>query len=201
MITKAERTKEFIIQKVAPIFNKNGYAATSMKEITKATNLTKGAIYGNFKDKEDLALASFDYNMNFILGKIKNMITTIDSPLAKLYAITNFYREYYKHNINFGGCPVLNVGIDANYNNPKLFNRVEKVILKLQNSIAQIIKDGQELNEIKKDVDATAYGSRIYAMIEGAVFSSVMLKNDKYLLDMMNYLDQIIKTELQNITK
>jgi len=199
MITKAEKTKEFIIQKVAPIFNKNGYAATSMADITKATNLTKGAIYGNFKDKEDLALASFDYNMNIILGKIKNIITTINSPLAKLYAITNFYREYYKHNINFGGCPVLNVGIDANYNNPKLFKQVEKVMLKLQNSIAQIIKDGQELNEIKKDIDATAYGSRIYAMIEGAVFSSVMLRNDKYLLDMMNYLDQIIKTELQNI--
>ena len=52
MATKAEQTSEFIIQKVAPIFNKHGYYGTSMSDLTQATGLTKGAIYGNFKNKE-----------------------------------------------------------------------------------------------------------------------------------------------------
>jgi AcrR family transcriptional regulator len=197
MITKSEKTKQFILEKVAPIFNKNGYSATSMADITKATNLTKGAIYGNYKNKEDLALAAFDYNVYFIVVKIKNIITTINSPLAKLYAITNFYRDYYVHRINFGGCPILNVGVDANHTNPELFKRVKEVLIRLQNRISEIIIQGQEQNEIKNEIDALQYGSRIFSLIQGSVFTSVMLEDDKYLLDMMNHLDHIIKTELQ----
>ena len=49
MATKAEKTKEYIIATSAPIFNKQGYAGTSMSDITKATGLTKGVLYGNFK--------------------------------------------------------------------------------------------------------------------------------------------------------
>ena len=45
MTTKAELTSQYIIETVAPIFNKNGYAATSMLDLTNATGLTKGAIY------------------------------------------------------------------------------------------------------------------------------------------------------------
>ena len=63
---KAEQTTRFIISTVAPIFNKNGYYGTSMSDITAATGLTKGAIYGNFKNKEDLAFAAFEFNVDLI---------------------------------------------------------------------------------------------------------------------------------------
>ncbi|MCF6279421.1 MAG: TetR/AcrR family transcriptional regulator [Flavobacteriaceae bacterium] len=197
MISKSEKTRCFIIEKTAPIFNKNGYSATSMSDIVTATKLTKGAIYGNFKNKEEVALASFEYNVRFIIDKIKNITKTIDSPVARLYAITNFYRNYYTHIVHFGGCPILNVGVDANHTNPKLFKRVKEVVLKMQYNISTIIENGQAQNEIKKEVDAMLYGSRIFSLIEGAIFTSVILKEEKYLLDMMNHLDRIIKTELQ----
>ena len=54
MSTKSFETKQYILEKIAPIFNKNGYAGTSLSDVTKATGLTKGAIYGNFKDKEEI---------------------------------------------------------------------------------------------------------------------------------------------------
>jgi len=55
MPTKAERTSAFIIERVAPVFNKHGYIGTSMSDLTEATGLTKGALYGNFENKEALA--------------------------------------------------------------------------------------------------------------------------------------------------
>ncbi len=60
-MNKAERTKQFIIEQTASIFNKKGYAGTSLQDITAATSLTKGSIYGNFGGKDDVALAVFDY--------------------------------------------------------------------------------------------------------------------------------------------
>lgn len=43
-MTKAEKTRNFIVEKTAPIFNMKGYAGTSLNDITAATGLTKGSI-------------------------------------------------------------------------------------------------------------------------------------------------------------
>jgi len=197
MLSKAEETKQYIIETVSPIFNKKGYTATSMADITTATNLTKGAIYGNFKNKEALALQAFNYNIRFIIDKIKVIFEDTESPLKKLNALTNFYRTYYKQTIEFGGCPILNVGIDANNNNPELFKRVKEVATKLTNSITQIIMEGQVKLEIKKNITPEIYGGRIFSLIEGSIFTSVLLKNDTYLIDMMNHIDNMIENELK----
>ena len=51
----AASTRELIIDKSIPIFNTKGYYATSLSDITQATGITKGAIYGNFKNKDEVA--------------------------------------------------------------------------------------------------------------------------------------------------
>ncbi|RZK05397.1 MAG: TetR/AcrR family transcriptional regulator, partial [Flavobacterium sp.] len=45
-MSKSEQTKQFIIEKAAPIFNKKGFAGTSMNDILEATGLAKGGVYG-----------------------------------------------------------------------------------------------------------------------------------------------------------
>ncbi|MCA1919526.1 MAG: TetR/AcrR family transcriptional regulator, partial [Flavobacterium piscis] len=62
-MSKAERTKNFIIEKTAPLFNMKGYSGTSMSDITAATGLTKGSIYGNFENKDEVAIAAFKFNV------------------------------------------------------------------------------------------------------------------------------------------
>ena len=92
---KAEKTSAYIIEIVAPIFNKNGYAATSISDITKATGLTKGAIYGNFESKEQLAIAAFKFMVKSLMKAIVKHMDKSDSPIEKLLLISDFYRNYY----------------------------------------------------------------------------------------------------------
>ena len=87
MKTKSDRTKQFILEKVAPVFNKNGYVGTSMSDVTEATALTKGAIYGNFKNKEELAYYSFYYNVSYVLDKIRTIIETKEDSIQQLLAL------------------------------------------------------------------------------------------------------------------
>ena len=177
-LSKAEQTSQYIIERTAPIFNRNGYTGTSLSDITEATGLTKGAIYGNFKNKEELALEAFNYIVKYQMDEIKAIINDIESPLAKLFAITNFHRSYYRICIEFGGCPLLNVGVDANYTNPALFAKVKQVVDKLQGSIASIIEEGIFKNEIRNDINAMCYGTRIFSLIEGAIFTAVISKDE-----------------------
>ena len=71
---KAEETKNYIIEHAAPLFNMYGYAGTSMNRLTQAINKTKGAIYRNYKDKDEIALAASDYSFVKICKKIANVI-------------------------------------------------------------------------------------------------------------------------------
>jgi AcrR family transcriptional regulator len=197
MPSKSENTKHFILETVAPLFNQKGYSATSLSDITNATNLTKGAIYGNFKNKENLAVEAFNFNIRFTINKISDILDTYKLSIDKLFAITDFYKNHYKQNKNFGGCPILNVGVDAQFNNPKLFNRVKVVSLKLQKALTKIITDGINSNEINPNINPEQYGGRIFAIIEGAIFTTVLHQKYSYLADMMNYLENMIDTELR----
>ncbi|WP_412985378.1 TetR/AcrR family transcriptional regulator [Pontimicrobium sp. IMCC45349] len=197
MISKAELTKQFILETVAPIFNKNGYAATSMQDITKATGLTKGAIYGNFKNKEDLAIASFKFTVRNLMKKIATHLELSNSPIQKLFLITDFYRNYYSYSKELGGCPVLNIGVDANNQNTKLLLNVKQVIEKIQDQVATIIEKGIEAKEITNEINAMQYAKRIDTMIQGAIFMTYTLDDEFYLKDTMNQIDQMIHNELK----
>jgi len=185
------------VKTVAPVFNRKGYSGTSMSDITKATGLTKGAIYGNFENKNELAVMAFVYNIKFVLSKIEKVISSESSSIGKLNAISSFYRNYYQFTYNFGGCPLLNVGIDSNHQNPELLKKVNKAIRNIQNNIANIIQTGISDGTIKNSVDPQTYARKIFIVIEGAVFMSMTTRDEQYMADMADTLNEIINKELE----
>lgn len=197
MSSKSDQTKSFIIETAAPIFNKFGYAATALSDITKATGLTKGAVYGNFKNKEEIALEAFNYNMKLLLKAISKKMEAENASVNKLYALTAFFRDYHKLISEFGGCPILNIGIDSKHQNPVLHERVKYSIKEIIKYITAVIEKGIEQKEIKQTVDAEQYAKQILTLIEGSVFMMSTLNEKKYLSDMMDHADQLIRTEME----
>ena len=197
MSSKAERTRTFILETVAPIFNKKGYVATSLSDITEATGLTKGAVYGNFRNKEELALAAFDYNVHKLLSKISNRLEATSSATQQLFILTNFYRFYGDYTRELGGCPLLNMGINANMQNARLMERVQQVIEKLQNQIEEIIKEGKVKGEIWPYIKADVFARQIFIMIQGAVFFTTTTNDSVYLKETMDTIDKMIINQLK----
>jgi AcrR family transcriptional regulator len=54
---KKAQTRERLIEAAAKVFAEKGFAATSLDEVADAAGLTKGAVYSNFENKEDLVRA------------------------------------------------------------------------------------------------------------------------------------------------
>lgn len=59
-INKGEDTRKRILQAAYDLFLKNGFAATSMRQVASASGLTVGGIYAHFDGKEDLWVEVFD---------------------------------------------------------------------------------------------------------------------------------------------
>lgn len=190
-------TQNYILAKIAPIFNKKGYVSTSLADITKASKLTKGAIYCNFKNKEELALKSFYLNVQIAILPLQHKIKKENNSIDKLFALTNYYKNYYNIAKERGGCPILNVSIDAKYNNFSLFNASKKLTKNLIKKLTLIIQEGINNNEIKKSIEPKIYAQNFYAMIEGAVFMSILNENKDYLTNIMNLMEDIIRTQFK----
>src|SRR5690606_11891627 len=197
MSTKAERTASYIVETVAPIFNKLGYVGTSMSDLTQATGLTKGALYGNFENKEALALAAFERNSKKLLATIDEKLNTHGTSLQKLFVLTNFYRYYDDFTNEIGGCPVLNVGIDAKHNNSLLSAAAKETIKIIEGKIALIIENGVKNNELSIPVTPLQFAKHLYTMIHGAVAMATITGDKKYLLNTVAYLDQLIIKEIK----
>ena len=56
-MTKVDKVQEKIIETSLYLFNTNGITYTSIQDIITATELSKGAIYRRFKNKEEIVLA------------------------------------------------------------------------------------------------------------------------------------------------
>ena len=197
MSKKAEWTTAYIIETVAPIFNKHGYIGTSMSDLTEATGLTKGAIYGNFENKEALALSAFEHNRNMLLKAIDDKLSTGTEALARLYSLLNFYKQYDVFTLPMGGCPLLNVGVDAQGNNKLLAAAVKETIKEIEGKIALILENGAKQNEIKLPVPPLQFAKQLFTMVQGAVAMSTMTQDRKYLVNTITYLEFLVKQELK----
>lgn len=53
--------REEVLEKAMPLFWKQGFASTCLQDLEKATGVNKSGLYSEFKDKEDLFLASLKH--------------------------------------------------------------------------------------------------------------------------------------------
>ncbi|WP_045803073.1 TetR/AcrR family transcriptional regulator [Flagellimonas lutaonensis] len=197
MSTKAERTTAYIIETVAPIFNKFGYVGTSMSDLTDATGLTKGAIYGNFENKEALALSAFEYNRNKLLEALDEKLGVEGTAMKKIFSLLNFYRQYDVFTLPMGGCPILNVGVDAQHNNELLAAAAKETIKEVEGKIALVLENGVNSREIYLPVTPLQFAKQLYTMLQGAVAMATMTRDRKYLMNTTAYLEQLVMKEIK----
>jgi AcrR family transcriptional regulator len=188
-MTKAERTRKFIIETSAPIINKKGMSGTSLSDIMEATKLAKGGIYGNFESKDEICIESFAYLSQMLGERLNNAVSKGANAKEKLYNLLDVYKI---KNAN-GGCPLLNFGVDADDTHPVMKEKVKKAILNSQNRIFTIVTDGIANQEISGKLDAKNFSIKVFAMIEGAILCRRVLEND----EQMEIILQAIRNEFE----
>lgn len=165
-------TRQLIVEKATSLFNTQGYRATSISDITRATGITKGAIYGNFKNKDEVAEASFEYAVEVVMQDLRERIKLAPTAPLKLKTILSYYQEYIKNPPIKGGCPIINTSIEADDNYPQLRSRAVRSVAILKDSIRRIIQRGVSEDQLKKETPVEQFGLLLYASIQGAVMLS-----------------------------
>ncbi|MGE0589381.1 MAG: TetR/AcrR family transcriptional regulator [Cyclobacteriaceae bacterium] len=189
---KAERTRQFIVEKTAPIFNKKGFEATSLSDLTKATGLTKGAIYGNFSDKEEIRKEAFDYAMEKVKALVGEHLMGATTYKDQLIAVVNFYASYVLTPPIPGGCPLLNTAIEADDHDTGMRKRVAVELNSTVNFIESLLNKGISAGEFKSDIDSKSLAYLFFCSVEGALMFSRAERSSKSMDAVVDHCKEIL---------
>jgi AcrR family transcriptional regulator len=193
-MTKAEKTKRFIIERSAPIFNTKGIAATAMSDIMEATKLSKGSLYVHFDNKDVLAGAAVDHNMDLLEKKVMAAVGQQKGAKAKLFAFIDVFMDPMNPPVR-GGCPMMNFGTEVDDTDGPVRGKVSEAIEKSQEVIVQLIKAGIKEGVFRPDWNYKDFATMMFATIEGGVVISRIMGNNSKMKIIARNLKQMINEQ------
>ncbi len=110
---KGNKTRKRAIDKTLQLFSVKGYYNTSIGDILESTQLTKGGLYGHFKNKEALWYAVYDEAVARWRRIVFHDIRGVTDPLKRIQTVVdNHLLGYLGGNLFAGGCFFLNSMIE-----------------------------------------------------------------------------------------
>ncbi len=193
-MSKGEETKERIIQQAAELFNKQGYAGTSMSDIMQVTGLKKGGIYNHFQNKDELALQAFDYAVSLISYRYRIALLSKRNAVERLQAIVQVFVSYIEKPPLKGGCPLLNTAVESDHTHPALRKRAQEAMNSWYDMIRRVVQKGITRGEISPDIDPEQVATVTIAIFEGGLMMTQLHGNSIYLKRAMTHLSQYVES-------
>lgn len=191
-MTKAEKTKQFILDMAAPLYNEKGISGVNIDDVLFAAKVTKGCLYGHFESKDDLSEQVIDLMLTKMTDKIYQSVFLKKTAKAKIFAFMDFYKNPIDTYIS-GGCPLFNIAVEADDNYPVFREKIAGVFRKGQEALVNTLNQGIESGEFSPKLDATVYAFKMVAAIEGGIVMCRTMGTHKP----MQSLIKSLKTELE----
>ncbi len=152
---KAEATRLNILQKAFELIYEKGYRTTSIDEILATTNVTKGAFYYHFKNKDEMGVAIINellkpaFEATFIqpLRSDGDPVQVIYDMMYKLLMNNEFLKVEY-------GCPAANFTLEMAPWNIDFTRALNDLSENWKNAIIGCVSNGIKEGKIRSDAKA-----------------------------------------------
>jgi AcrR family transcriptional regulator len=91
---RRQQTREHLLAAAAEVFGERGFHGASLDDVASVAGFTKGAVYSNFKNKEDLFLALFKANYDREMDAIRSALKDSEAPPeARISEFVSLFRD------------------------------------------------------------------------------------------------------------
>jgi len=191
---KGEKTRQHIIEKSAGLFNRKGYAGSSIQDIIQVTGLTKGGVYRTFSGKDEIALEAFDYASRIMMEHFLKAVEKAERTIDKIIAVCKVYEDPVNHPPIEGGCPLLNTAVEADDGYPPLREKAVAAHGQFTAFIQSILDEGVASGELSSDLHSEALASFVVSSLEGGVMASRLTRNNKHVGFVIQQIKLVLST-------
>jgi len=97
--SKYDQKLEFILRNAARIFAEKSYHSTTMRDISRATNVSLAGLYHYCKSKEELLFLIQDNCFGRVLERLEERLREVDDPLSKLRLFIDNHLSFFAANM------------------------------------------------------------------------------------------------------
>ncbi len=161
-------TRQKILESAYREIHRNGFQAASLTPILERTDVTKGALYHHFPNKQTLGFAVLDEVikdtvLQFWLRPLEEYTDPIDG-LKRL--ISEAGKNISNEDILLG-CPLNNLCLEMSPINDGFRQRVNQIYELWREAFARALRSGQANGTVSKSIDATDCATFIVASLAG----------------------------------
>ena len=98
-VSRHDQKLEFILRTAARIFAEKSYHSTSMRDISRATNVSLAGLYHYCKSKEELLFLIQDNCFGRVLERLEQQLRDVDDPVVKLRMFIENHLSFFAANM------------------------------------------------------------------------------------------------------
>ncbi len=174
-----EGTRARLVESAFREIHAHGYSGASLDRILAKSGVTKGALYHHFKSKADLLHAVMDDVLRpMVEDRWLAPLRESDDPIRALAESTRAMMAEATPEEMCCGCPLNNLTQELAGADEDFRKHLDRIADGWRAGIRAAFERGQEAGNVRKDVDAAAVASLVFATYQGLI-GSVKTSHDK----------------------
>jgi len=163
---RSARTRSALLESAARGLSRYGYGNLVLERVASEAGYTRGALYHQFKDKEDLALAVIDWVDETWRREVGRLIEHESDPAVALIALARGHAVYCRRDV---ARVEMALRLEFSGQDHPVGRRLEQVSESLVERCTRLVAAGRRRGTIPPGPPARAVALAFVGAIEGAV--------------------------------
>ncbi|MDA1089518.1 MAG: TetR/AcrR family transcriptional regulator [Proteobacteria bacterium] len=184
--------EEAVLDKAMHAFWRQGYEATSMRNLVDCMGINPGSIYAAFGDKRTL----FQKTLDHYEAQSRSMLAKLEEkhgPLKAILAVFEHMVDDVRDNPDNCGCFMVNSILEGAPKDKKMDKAVQKGIEEFQAFFRRMIKQGQKAGEINAGLNPAQTARILQSLVLGGRVLSRGRSDIAVLKDTVAHVKTILK--------
>jgi len=167
------RTKSFdestVLESAMKLFWKNGYSATSIKDLEHAMGLSPTSIYNAFGSKRELFEKALELYLNTKLSDFIQSLASATSIENAIKDVLNGVIRLHFNKSHPGGCMVVLSLLENEQHDDSTKEILNSALRLLRDTINKRLKQAKTEGEVSSSIDTKIFANHITALIMGMI--------------------------------
>jgi AcrR family transcriptional regulator len=168
-LTQADRrarSRSALLESAATGLSRHGYGNLVLEQVASEAGYTRGALYHQFKDKEDLALAVIEWVNENWLREVGEPARQHADPVAELIALARGHAVFCRRDI---ARVVMALRVEFSGQDHPVGREIEKISQAGMKRVARLIAAGRRMGSVPEGPPVRAVALAFFGALEGTV--------------------------------
>ncbi len=165
---RSARTRSALLEAAARGLSRYGYGNLVLERVAREAGYTRGALYHQFKDKEDLALAVVEWVDETWRREVGGLVGRQPDPVAALIALARGHAVFCRRDV---ARVAMALRLEFSGQEHPVGRELERISESLVKRVARLIVAGRADGSIPSGPPARAVALAFAGALEGAVIS------------------------------